>query len=325
MGLHFYDESTSSPSEQLGRLTPPSLLLQSGIPCVVHAEDALCIVHRVPTGLFIQQLLLHKERLHDAKQLLCQALPYYHAEVDEVDRWNETKLTDPKQPHAFELNSAYAPPRIFLHASYVFHFDIDVPSRTCLNPKPPSEEVAAVRFPTLEAFYDSLIDTVYHPPRSFYHLKLASFLRVYLSYLDLYSISDKGEVFEDPDPERSPPQAQEQFIPQVLDVIERVRFENRPHLIRRLLFRGMPYLDAAMERHELRKFKNPDYQIPDPAYPDMRVLLPYGQPEKPDFPGQHLTPFLVRDTVTPDGKPAIEWHSMARLTPEFLHRVTTSD
>ncbi|KAL0576024.1 hypothetical protein V5O48_005953 [Marasmius crinis-equi] len=279
----------------------------SGIPCVVHAEDALCIVHRVPTGLFIQQLLLHKERLHDAKQLLCQALPYYHAEVDEVDRWNETKLTDPKQPHAFELNSdtlllvhrnpdeaskMHMPLRIFLHASYVFHY----PSRTCLNPKPPSEEVAAVRFPTLEAFYDSLIDTVYHPPRSFYHLKLVSFLRVYLSYLDLYSISDKGEVFKEPDPQQSPPQAQEQFIPRVLDVIERVRFENRPYLIRRLLFRGMPYLDAANERHELRKLKNPDYQIPDPAYPDMRVLLPYGQPEKPDFLGALDTVFGTRHT-----------------------------
>lgn len=102
MGLHFY--SHSPPFEQLGRLQPPSALLNANIKCVVYAEDALSIVHRVPTGLFDQQLLLHKKDLFEASRVLCESLPYTPCDVDPEENWIDHAFNSKERPHAFRLN-----------------------------------------------------------------------------------------------------------------------------------------------------------------------------------------------------------------------------
>jgi hypothetical protein len=56
MGINFYSTSPSPPSQQAGRLKPASHLLKVGIHSIVYAEDALSIIHRVPTTLFDQHL-----------------------------------------------------------------------------------------------------------------------------------------------------------------------------------------------------------------------------------------------------------------------------
>lgn len=94
--VRFYTESPSPPFEQLGRLQPPSALLKANITCLVYAEDALSIVHRVPTGLFDQQLLLHKKDLFEASRVLRECLPYTLCDVDPEDNWKD---------HAFNASS----------------------------------------------------------------------------------------------------------------------------------------------------------------------------------------------------------------------------
>ena len=83
MGVHYYDESPSEPEEQLARLAPSSAVVNANIPCVVWAEDALSIVHRVPTGLFDLQLLVPTGSIDAAIETICASYPYTHAEIDE--------------------------------------------------------------------------------------------------------------------------------------------------------------------------------------------------------------------------------------------------
>lgn len=103
MGVHFYKTSPSGPDEQRARLGPPTALLKAGIPSVVWAEDALSVVHRVPTALLDQQLLVSDNRLEDAAQAICAVLPYTVA-VDDDPQWKDYGRFNKDRPHAFDLN-----------------------------------------------------------------------------------------------------------------------------------------------------------------------------------------------------------------------------
>ncbi len=280
MGLHFFDKSPSWPSEQLARLRPPTVLLQAGIPCVVWAEDALSIVHRVPTVLFDTQLLVSDDDLHSAAQTICSKLPYALANDDER-AWKDVRLFNKDRPHAFNIGGPtlflrhhnpewarknvrallpkYWDPcliitsqemadRIFLHAASVFHFDVNDPSRTCLNPEPPSEESRDVRFPTLAAFYDALIATQVYPPQPFIHRMFERRLQCWISYLTQYTLSDKGICTE---PSSGPDKV---LIPACFDLLEKVKPETRPYLIRHLITVTPPEIwDAAVEMEAIRE------------------------------------------------------------------------
>lgn len=104
MAIHFFEESPSPPDEQLARLDPPISLLKAGIPCVVWAEDALSIVHRVPTCLFDQQLLVPDDCLEAATHAICSALPYARIMVDDQSRWKDIRYFNAECPHSFDLN-----------------------------------------------------------------------------------------------------------------------------------------------------------------------------------------------------------------------------
>ena len=107
MGIHFFDHSPSGPAEQLARLGPALSLLRAKIHCVVWAEDALSIVHRVPTGLFDQQLLVPNGKVHDAVRAICADLPYSMTPDGDDDRtgWRDV-LYNKDRPHAFDLQTS---------------------------------------------------------------------------------------------------------------------------------------------------------------------------------------------------------------------------
>ncbi len=105
MGLHFFDKSPSWPSEQLAHLRPPTVLLQAGIPCVVWAEDALSIVHRVPTVLFDTQILVSDDDLHRAAHAICSRLPYAMCH-DDGPGWKDVRQFNKDLPHAFDIGGA---------------------------------------------------------------------------------------------------------------------------------------------------------------------------------------------------------------------------
>lgn len=106
MGLHFYDTSPSGPREQLGRLGPARALMNAKIPCVVWAEDALSIVHRVPTVLFDFQLLVPEDSVHSAAENICAQLPYSIADGTQDDKWKDYHIFNPKRPPAFNYEKS---------------------------------------------------------------------------------------------------------------------------------------------------------------------------------------------------------------------------
>ncbi|KAJ7821036.1 hypothetical protein B0H13DRAFT_2450898 [Mycena leptocephala] len=125
----------------------------AGVLCVLWAEDALAIVHRVPTGLFDLQILVPDGQVADAANAICANLPYIH----NPDRPRAFILT-PKDTlvlqHSVSNPPWEEPSRILVHRASTFHFDIADASRTVLNPKPPGEAFAAIRFPTVAAFLE---------------------------------------------------------------------------------------------------------------------------------------------------------------------------
>ncbi|KAJ7160069.1 hypothetical protein C8R46DRAFT_905863 [Mycena filopes] len=261
MGLHFYDESPSWPSEQRGRLGPPLAILRAGIPCVVWAEDALSIVHRVPTGLFDQQLLVPDDKVPESVDALCASLPYrvIAGGDDEDSHWRDTRLYDPDRPHAFKLGPTdtvvlshtepnEAPQRILVHRASTFHFDINDPSRTMLNPDPPDPAFAPLRFPTVSAFLDSTVDIFFEPPVPMQHFRYGMHLATCIGYIGLYTLSDKGTLWVT-DPETH----ERVLLPHVLEVLETVKEETRPLVIRNFI--GGPhgaFETCALERQALK-------------------------------------------------------------------------
>ncbi|KAI1791232.1 hypothetical protein LXA43DRAFT_1094832 [Ganoderma leucocontextum] len=65
-----YEHQPPSPKEQHQRLVALRELTSRGIPCILWGEDALNYVHRVPTYLFDQQILVPDELLESASSVL---------------------------------------------------------------------------------------------------------------------------------------------------------------------------------------------------------------------------------------------------------------
>ncbi|KAJ7698880.1 hypothetical protein B0H17DRAFT_926997 [Mycena rosella] len=275
MGLHFHDQSPSWPSEQRGRLGPPLAITKAGIPCVVWAEDALSIVHRVPTALFDLQLLVPDNQVPAAVKALCAQLPYNVIPNGDTEttRWRNTKLINPDRPHAFNLGPTEtvvlahadpeAPTRILLHRASTFHFDINDTSRTILNPAPPDPAFALIRFPTITVFLDSVVDTQYEPPLPVQHYKFNQHLQMCIGYLELYTLSDKGVQWV-PDAETN----EHILLPQFLQVLDTVNEENRPSLIRDFMGLGRRGFEVpVLERRALKaaRFERLGLQYQPPA------------------------------------------------------------
>ncbi|KAF9016229.1 hypothetical protein BDZ89DRAFT_1104024 [Hymenopellis radicata] len=324
MGLHFFDKSPSWPSEQLARLGPPTVLLQAGIPCVVWAEDALSIVHRVPTVLFDTEILVSDDDLQRAAQTICSKLPYA-MDNDDEDGWKDLVLFNKDRPHAFDIGGAtlflrhHNPvwarenemaDRILLHAASVFHFDVHDPSRTCLNPEPPSEESRGVRFPTLAAFYDALIATQVYPPRPFIHTMFEHRMACWISYLTLYTLSDKGICTE---PSTGLENSEKVLIPACFDLLEKVKPESRPYLIRHLL--TVKPLERAATAVEMESIRAEEWYLKRLGLPlSPPRPLPYSprlraQGRDPSVLPPRLTPYLVRHS---NGKRGLEWRALAK-------------
>ncbi|KAJ7741305.1 hypothetical protein B0H16DRAFT_1676270 [Mycena metata] len=322
MGLHFYDDSPSGPFEQRGRLGPPLAITQAGIPCVVWAEDALSIVHRVPTGLFDLQLLVPDDKVPESVGALCASLPYHMIadEDNETSHWRDMRQFNLDRPHAFKLGSTdtvvlshvessvarteEVPERILVHRASTFHFDMNDTSRTMLNPDPPDPAFAHLRFPTVSAFLDSMMDTLFEPPVPMQHMKFQMRLAVYRGYIVLYTISDKGIFSTD----------EHVLLPRILEVLDTIKEENRPNLIRRYL--DLPcggYEVCALERQALKaaRFEGLGLRYEPPmSIPYSPLTHRLGRPS-PVIPELRQTPYLIRNH---HNELSIQWRALARYT-----------
>ncbi|KAL4258735.1 hypothetical protein AB1N83_009774 [Pleurotus pulmonarius] len=283
MAIHFYDKTPSPPGEQLARLKAGSVLVRAEIPFVVWGEDALSIVHRVPTALFDHHLLVQDDRVEDAVEIICNEIQYSSTGPSSDDRWRDHAINNPARPFAFggtpttllQHNDpkltckTLEPERILVHAASTFKFPLDDLSRSCLNPTPPSPESARIRFPTVSAFYDTLIDTLFEPPLGYVHLRLNLHLNSHISYLNLYNVSDKGVTAT------SAPPGEFGIIPSCLKVLDQVKDENKVFLARRFLQipfnREITSLERLLIRQARLKDKGVVYTIPPlPYHPHAR-------------------------------------------------------
>ncbi|KAK7046780.1 hypothetical protein R3P38DRAFT_2607824 [Favolaschia claudopus] len=317
MGVHFYDTSPSGPSEQRGRLTCTLPLVKANIPCVVWGEDALSIVHFVPTCLFTQHLIVPDSQVANAAQLICSHLPYTREGDARNEHWIDLKFHNPACAHAFDIEGGAtielfhndvgqavrdeSPTLIFVHSASTVHFDIGDPSRTMLNPEPPGPEFASIRFPNAPAFYDMCIDAYHEGPHPFVQFRLRGWLTTLISYLNLYTVSNKGETFtiDETTQERI-------LLPSVSNVVARVKEENRPMLLRRLLHLSpLHFPHSVLERRDLKQERM--QRLGQPYKPPTGI--PYDRFSHKEHPEPRLTPFLLKK---PDGGLHVQWRPLAR-------------
>ncbi|KAF4583619.1 hypothetical protein EYR38_002374 [Pleurotus pulmonarius] len=239
-------KSPCSPTEQLARLRASSLLTQAKISFVVWGEDALAMVHHVPIYLFDQHLLVQDERVADAVAVICNELNYSVIDTASNVRWRDYKIYNPARPFAFGGTpttllqhsdpqlacETLEPERILVHAASTFRFPLQDLSRSCLNPSPPCPESAEVRFPTVPAFYDSLLDMMFEPPLEYVHFRSYQLLGSFIASLTTYNVSEEGITRTDA------PLGEFGLVPSCLQVLDEVKDENKPHLAR--LFLEMP-------------------------------------------------------------------------------------
>ncbi len=195
-----YDESPTHPSDIHSRLEPARALADAKISFVVWAEDALNFAHFVPTVLFMMQIIVPDEEIDAACDILTLRLPYERKPTPHPD-WMEYKYIDIDQPSCFPQAALLEWPaptpdgitgeevalHIVIHPQSYFSFDVGDPSRSLTLVPPLSLDNTGVRFPTLNAFIDSLSDTMLDPPLGYRHWKLTTRLQSYLSYLMYYS------------------------------------------------------------------------------------------------------------------------------------------
>jgi len=274
---------------------------------------------------FDQQLLVPDHQLESSTKLLCDTLPYQELSDDPKTTWKDMSLLPSGPafaPHCFDIGkttrllarmepapdkAGAIPARIFIHAASVFHFDTEDPRRTCLNPEPPSPEAAPILFPTVAAYYDALIDTMHDPPTPYLTTKLTMWCRTMAGYLTLYNVSRRGVAFTPEDEDSSP--EERELIPEFLNVIEQLKAENRPWLVRHALgLRGMDFPDSYRERELLRRehcealgtpYVAPQRPRPEDYPPFSRGFVMGAEGKQP-----RLTPYLRR---SPSGQAYIDW------------------
>ncbi|KAF5366029.1 hypothetical protein D9758_006732 [Tetrapyrgos nigripes] len=236
--LRLLKESLSSPQQQRDRLRSALPLIRANIPCIIWAEDALNFVHRVPTLLFDQQLIVPSNQVDAAVDAICAGCPDYLVGTIELDsRWKDlangpgggggggdddgngagftpSVLLVNSNSNSRSTPNYFIPTRIIIHAASTFHFNVDDPSRTCANPlfldndgdhteaqASSSPSYDAFRYPTPAAFCDIVIDTIHEPPLGdSINKELLEHLKLLLAHLILYTIADEGcTTFPEPD------------------------------------------------------------------------------------------------------------------------------
>ncbi|KAJ6488549.1 hypothetical protein C8R47DRAFT_1125938 [Mycena vitilis] len=238
---------------------------------------------------------------------------------DRDSHWHDWKRYNPDRPHPFILSprdtlvlkhtdshlawTEEKPERVLIHRTSTYHFDIADASRTLLNPEPLGEAFAAIRFPTVAAFFDALIDTQHEPPIPLYHMKFFGYLRILGSHLQLYTLSDKGNHCLDENADG----IDRVLLPQFLRVLRLVKEENRPDLSRQFMkIKPLDFEASAIERNTLKaaRFERLGLQYETPP---TILYHPYkhrsSHLEKP-----RLTPFLTRNS----GQLSVRWRALPK-------------
>jgi hypothetical protein len=155
------------------------------------------------------------------------------------------RLPCPYFPGEIEGQYWQSPTDILIHPQSSFHFDVRDASRTRPNPNPPSGDLAAIRYPTWLAFFDMVVDTLFHPPVEVH--ESSSGLSNCEIYLVMYALSNTEDAPVENEPYHGDYHTSDltRLLPQCWKALEKVKDENKLYLARCLLdIRGGVCYDA---------------------------------------------------------------------------------
>lgn len=231
MGVHLYDSSTYTTSEELARLRPALAVANANIPCLVWGEDALAFVHCVPTVLFQFHLIVPDDALEAACKAIMDSLPYKKLDAPHPT-WQEYGMVDTSLPSCYPSSVCLectgdteepipfcADTSIAVHPQSFWSVDVRDTSRSVsLEPAPPHDQ--RIRLPTITAFLDSIITTVLEPPDGSQHLQFGINMRSWIAYLLTYTPQFRAYPSVLPDGSLEPGHA---FI------LDKLSEENKPY------------------------------------------------------------------------------------------------
>lgn len=215
--------------------------------CLGRSHEALACIYRVPALLSDQQLIVPDGDVTAAAKLICDNFPYMAVDNPQDEIWKDFRAWNAERPYAFQNTPSimlhhtdppgnHLPCSILIHSASLFHFNIQDLSRTVTDPNIASKPV---RFPSVPAFYDAVIETVHEPPSEFVHRRLYNHLLLCQANLTYHTVSDKGVCTTKTG----------ELIPACLRVLEEVKEENRPYLKCHFLWkRNNSFEDGAAER-----------------------------------------------------------------------------
>lgn len=210
MVVHHQDYSFHSDEAQHNRLEPARAVTQSGVPCMVWAEDALSFVHFVPTALFSLQLIVQDGNVDHAAEAIVSQLPFQRMSSP-PEPWMEWSMLSPEfeklvcYPRSIALKSTKSPENlvwdepweVWIHPQSYIALDItDLSLSVSLAPPLPSEN-ESIRFPNRAAFLDGLANLILESPVNFAHRKFLTQVGIYAEYLLTYTLRKAPRVNED--------------------------------------------------------------------------------------------------------------------------------
>jgi len=290
LGIH-YDLSNSisesKGSAWLDRITPLLPLLEAGIPLLVVGDDALCVLERPEDFIEYPKVLqvvvpdkflriaASKLQQYDIADTMAERLDFelftlrdrysvgkhyktfaFPAETTSVLRYT----APPKQD---ETNPRF----IFIHSESIFQLDVTDNSRSCALQDLPLEDLPLedprrnIRFPSVDALFDYVIDLAFEPPHEYFHMRLraalSSFIRKLLRYglpTPCNSSADESDCDELKSAQEDTCRQHPDLVRRHTLMLSRVKEENRAYLNRQFeLQAGMvDWEDQAWERLQLK-------------------------------------------------------------------------
>ena len=192
-------------SQWIARLDPLLPLVKAQIPLIIWGEDALCVLKRVDTCQTLLQIVVSDTFVHEAASKI---EGYSAIDPQSLRAWHEPRINHPESPFAFpgslvlesqaskSTSSMSIPSHIFVHPASTVHIDMDDQTRSlALSMLPNDDPKRNIRFLTLPALYDSLVDTIFDPPHDFRHYILGISLNFLLGELcETIAVDDLNEA-----------------------------------------------------------------------------------------------------------------------------------
>lgn len=198
----FYFDTPANVVEMESRLQPARLLVDAGLPVLVHGDDALALCHFVPVVLNALHICVPDVSVERCASIITRNMDYHPAEIPEpwkmsIRYGSSLGSLSPFPRSAYlELGNAnpcvdvfwpenWHPQHIFIHPGAALHMNILDNSSSMSGSPPLLAHNERIRFPTLGAMLNSCVDTLLDPPEGYRNFALGRFTLAWIDDLQL--------------------------------------------------------------------------------------------------------------------------------------------